>query len=355
MTGLLGAYLHTIDPYAVKLWEGGPVRWYGLSYLLGFALAYMLIRHVVRVGRSTLDPGRVGDFILVMALGVVAGGRLGYVVLYRPELFWSFSGSAPWWGVLAINEGGMASHGGMVGALAASLWYSKMGRRADGGRGHRWLHVLDLAAFGAPLGLFFGRIANFVNAELIGRACSPDLPWAVKFPHEMYDWPAKRWEPMLTLLQGVPGVSRPAPPTLFDSLLWAVEQIQLGNQEVVQIVEPMLTPRHPSQIYQALLEGLLLFAVLVWVWTKPRRPGVVAGWFCVVYGVVRVVGEAFREPDGHIAHLEYAHWGVTRGQWLSVLLVLLGLLLLRVAVRSGAGVMGGWGGGDEGSGGGRGA
>ncbi len=325
MLSLLAAYLHRIDPFAIEFPDRFPItgiRWYGLSYILGFVIGYLLIRRVTKVGRSTLKPDKVGDLVFALVIGAVVGGRLGYVLLYRPDLLWQFADRFPFWGVLAINEGGMASHGGMIGAVIACLYYARR-------RGHSWPHLLDLSAFAAPLGLFFGRIANFVNGELIGRPVrlNVNLPWAVKFPQEMFEWN----EPQLAKL----------PPDLSDlgSLDAIIAQVQRGNQAVIQAVEPLLTPRHPSQIYAALLEGLVVFLVLAILWTKPRRPGIVGGTFLLVYGLVRIFDEMFREPDAHIG---YQWLGLTRGQWLSTLLVLTGIVLIVVFRRRNVEPMGGW-------------
>lgn len=343
----LAVFLHTLDPYAIELWDNGPIRWYGLSYLLGFLLAYLLIRRVTRAGVSTLQPQHVGDLIVTLAIGVVVGGRLGYVLFYDPRLLLTFSHRAPWWGLLAINQGGMASHGGMIGAIVASYVYARRHR-------HRWAHVLDLAAFGTPIGLCFGRLANFVNGELYGRAVAPDsiaMRWAVRFPQEMFDWfasgPDGRSDARLAQL--APALKYLPTPPGYDSLTvdsYRVQQIiaavQNGNAHVRAVVEPLLTPRHPSQLYQSLLEGLLLALVLAVVWARPRKPMVVGGWFCAGYGVMRIVGELFRMPDAQIIHEEFARFGVTRGQWLSFLLLLAGLAMIFFARRGGSPPMGGW-------------
>ena len=347
ITTLLSVYVHDLQPYA--FWV---VRWYGLSYLFGFFLGYLLVRRVAKVGVSTLNPAEVSDLVVTLALGICLGGRLGYCLFYEPSLLWSFDDRVPFWGVLAIQRGGMASHGGMIGGIIASWWYARRHK-------HAWAHVLDLLAFGAPLGLFFGRIANFINGELFGRpveAGSIAMRWAVKFPQEMY-----RWNPEVPAENALIGKVREASqflPELKDGKYfetWGqhvtaiIHAIQNGNREVTRIVAPVLTARHPSQLYEALMEGLLVAVVLMIVWARPRRPLVVCGMFCFLYGTVRIVGEQFREPDAHIVNLEFAHWGVTRGQLLSIPLALLGLGLIiysrRVSHATGAderGRMGGW-------------
>lgn len=335
---MLAAFLHNLDPYAIRLWEGGPIRWYGLSYLAGFILGYATIRRVTAAGRSTLDTRRVSDFVVTLAIGIILGGRLGYVTLYQPHLLWTFGDRFPFWGLLAINQGGMSSHGGMLGAILAALYFS---RRSPNPK-PSWAHLLDLTAFATPLGLFFGRIANFVNGELFGRPCSPSLPWAVKFPQEMFNWDAHRLaslQPVVALLQ--PG-HPPTPQAAYDLLPTILDQIRAGNAQVISLVEPLLTPRHPSQLYEALLEGLFLFLVLAVAWAKPRKPLTISGLFCATYGLVRIFVEFFREPDAHIASQEFAHFHITRGQWLSALLLAAGIVMTLIAVRRHTQPLGGW-------------
>ena len=338
LTATLAAWLHDIDPYAIQLWEGGPVRWYGLSYLLGFAIGYMLMRRVVRVGKSAMSVWQVGDLFVALAVGVVVGGRLGYVFFYKPALLWTFFEHLPYWGVLAINEGGMASHGGMLGGIAAACWFAHR-------RGLDWAFVLDLFAFGAPLGLFFGRVANFVNGELIGRKASESLPWAVKFPQEMYSWPVSKLEQLMATWQDQHGGT-----ALFQTpkqfVHHVITRIQAGDAQVAQMIEPILAPRHPSQLYAAVLEGLVVFAVLLWIWRKPRLPGVVACWFAISYAAMRIVDEIWRRPDVHLMDDEFQWLGVTRGQWLSALLLLAAVGLLWWVCRRGKDVMGSWRRGD---------
>ncbi len=332
MIGTLAAYLHQIDPYMIELWQGGPIRWYGVSYLIGFLIGYLLIRRVTRVGVSSLSDKNIGDLAVAIALGIVVGGRLGYVLFYRLELLWQFTPDIPFWGVLAINEGGMASHGGMIGGILATGWFARK-------HGHPWLHLLDLMAFAAPLGVFFGRIANFINGELLGRPCSPQFPLAVRFPQELYDWPIDKLAQINSATQSVPALRHAADWDTPSQVRRIIELIQQGQPEVIAAIEPLLTPRHPSQLYAALLEGLLLFTVLAAVWTRKRKPGTIAGCFCLVYGVVRIGGEFFRVPD---AHLGLQWLGLTRGQWLSVGLVGLGIAILITAARRATAPMGGW-------------
>ena len=315
MNHQLAAWLHNIDPYLVDLglWEGGPIRWYGLAYIVGFTLGYVLIRRVATVGICSIKPNHVPDLVVAMMIGVVIGGRLGYVFFYQPALIWTFYMHLPFWGVLAINEGGMASHGGIIGGIVACLWFARR-------HGHSQLFLLDLLAFGTPLGLFFGRLANFINGELYGRGPTR-VPWSVKFPQEITVWPAVKID---QLFQALPDTS-----SLPGNTLWSpatvIELIQQGHPRVIEVIEPMLTPRHPSQIYAGVLEGLVVFAVLSLAWSRPRQPGIIGSLFCFTYGCMRLFGELFRQPDEGIG---FQLWGLTRGQWLSVPLLLSGVAVL---------------------------
>jgi len=336
MTATLAAYLHTIDPYLVELWEGGPIRWYGLSYLLGFFLAYLLVRRVVRVGSSTLPLGQAGDLIIFAAIGVVVGGRLGYVVFYQPDLLITFDSSMPFWGLLALNQGGMASHGGMLGGAFAIWLYKHRDAKRDPAIHHRWMHLFDLLAFATPLGLFFGRIANFVNGEFLGRAADPSLPWAVRFPQEIYDWPVDKIDQLFAAL---PPIQTIGPGMQQWSLDVVVRLVQENHPQVIAIVEPMLTPRHPSQLYAAAMEGLVVFVVALIVWSQPRKPGLLAFSVVTTYAVMRIINELWRMPD---AHLGFQALGLTRGQWISTIMLALGIVGFVIASKQRTGAMSGW-------------
>lgn len=315
------AWVHSIDPYAI-----GPIRWYGLAYVAGFVVGYLLIRRVLARGESSIPHARAGDLVSALAIGAVVGGRLGYIAFYQPSLLWTFSDELPFWNALAINKGGMASHGGMIGVVLAGLWFARR-------NGASFLHVADLAAFAAPLGLFFGRLANFVNGELYGRPVDESFPLAVKFPQELQSWSGLRLQGALDAVATKTGIGASV-----DDLL---ARIQAGDAAVAAAVAPLLTPRHPSQLYEAVLEGLLVFAVLAWLWREPRRSGVIAAAFAMVYGVVRIVGEQFRLPDAPLFKLGALE--LTRGQLLSIALLVSGVLVFVVSRKRGATTrVGGW-------------
>ena len=284
----LAAWLHDWDPFVIEFWHGSPlpgIRWYGLSYLAGFAAAYFLVRRIARIGNSPLKPAQVLDFVMYIAIGVIVGGRVGYVLFYDPPLLTNFTASFPFWGLLALNKGGMSSHGGAIGLAVAAYVF---GRRQQ----ISVLHLLDLTGFSCAIGFFLGRLANFVNGELYGRKCSESFPLAVKFPQEMRteQWLSRNLhEVKPVLVRMIPDNS-----TSVDSMIqWAIIKIRHGNQQVIQLVEPLLPARHPSQLYEAALEGLLLFLVMLVAWPKPRKPGVIIGICCMVYCVGRIFAEQF--------------------------------------------------------------
>ncbi len=250
-----------IDPVALQI---GPlaIHWYGLTYLAAFALFMLLgtlrLRNVPYAAQGWTRKD-VEDILFLGVLGVVAGGRLGYCLFYKPGYY-----AAHPLEIFAIWQGGMSFHGGLLGVIGAMLWFAHSRRRP-------WLEVADFVAPCVPTGLAAGRIGNFINGELWGRFAPPDLPWGMVFP-------------------------------------------QSGS----------MLARHPSQIYQFLLEGLLLF-VLLWLYARrPRKRGEVAGAFLVGYGVLRFTAEYFREPDAFLGLLGL---GLSMGQWLCVPMVVAGVAL----------------------------
>lgn len=350
-------YVHDLDPFAIQFTETLGIRWYGLAYLTAFILGYLMLVYLVRRKAILLPEEKISDFTTFVAIGVLAGGRLGYALFYAPELFLNFHSSFPYWGVLEVNKGGMASHGGVAGVMLACWIF---------GRWHKismW-HLLDLTTLAAALGFFFGRIANFINGELYGRECSPTLSWAVKFPQEMYRWMAESPEK----LKGVGPVAEAISPIQLDNgqtlsvtaSTWnqwvesfsgrfqyniqvyidkIIEAVQNHQMDIVQKLEPVLTPRYPSQLIQSFMEGFLVFVILFFIWRVPRKPGVISAWFGILYALMRILGEQFRMPDSQIG---FQALGLTRGQWLSFGLLAAGLLLLFVMSRKDAKPLGGW-------------
>ncbi len=248
-----------IDPTLIQI---GPfaIRWYALAYIAGIVIGWRLARGLVQRAPRVATKEQVDDFVTWVTLGIVLGGRLGYVLFYRPGYYIT----APW-EALYLWQGGMAFHGGALGVIIATYFFARV-------NGLNWFAFADRVVCVVPIGIFFGRLANFINGELWGRVS--DVPWAMVFP--------------------------------------------TGGPE----------PRHPSQLYQAGLEGLALFALLMVLAGRPSvraRAGVLSGVFLVGYGVARIVGEIFRQPD---AHLGFLFAGATMGQLLSVPMVLVGAWLI---------------------------
>jgi phosphatidylglycerol:prolipoprotein diacylglycerol transferase len=302
---LLGYYLDNFSPFMVKFGPSFGIRWYGFSYLLAFFCGFLLLRWLAQRRYCALDPAKVGDFILVAALGVVVGGRLGFVFFYRPAQILS----DPLF-VFRVWDGGMSSHGGMIGLTLATFFYARSQRVA-------WLSLADNIAVVAPVGLFLGRCANFINGELYGRAAN--VAWAMQFPKEALDVP-EIGAPTLAAAHAV----RPE----IGGLNEVIEQARTdpGLQDVLHNT---LTPRHPSQIYEALLEGAFLFGCLWLLRLRTRQPrGMLAGIFLLLYAVVRVIVENFREPDAPLTG------PFTRGQTLSVMLIIGGICFVIYALRT---------------------
>jgi phosphatidylglycerol:prolipoprotein diacylglycerol transferase len=272
--------LDQIDPLALVL---GPLKihWYGLMYVLGLAVAWWLGRRRIRAGRLPgVDEQAFGDLVFYAMLGVILGGRAGYILFYDLQAY-----IADPLQVFRIWEGGMSFHGGLVGVCVAVWWWS---------RRHR-LHVMDSIDFVAPLvppGLGFGRIGNYINGELWGKLTHAD--WGVVFP-----------------------ASLPMPYAAMDPATLRA-QFEAGALNAFA--------RHPSQLYQAVLEGLVMFTVLWWFSAKPRPRYAVGGLFALLYGVFRFVVEFVRVPDEQLQYLAFG-W-LTMGQVLSVPLILLGLFWL---------------------------
>ena len=267
------------DPVALQL---GPlaIRWYGLMYLAGFAAAWWLGRRRARRAEAVIAPTQMDDLLFYAALGVIVGGRLGYVFFYDFA-----SWTADPLQLFRVWEGGMSFHGGFVGVLVATWWY---GRR----HGRRFFALTDFIAPLVPLGLLAGRVGNFINGELWGAPGT--VPWAMQVRCAAH-----------------PG------------LCWDKLQLPAGS-----VLSP---PLHPTQLYEAALEGVVLFLVLWWFSAQPRPIMAVSGLFLLGYGVFRFAVEFVRLPDAHLGYLAFG-W-VTMGQLLSAPMILAGILLLTLAYR----------------------
>jgi phosphatidylglycerol:prolipoprotein diacylglycerol transferase len=320
------SYLHQLDPFAIQITETFGLRWYGLAYIAGFLVAWASIRWMGKKKITEIQPSQVGDFMFAAIIGVLVGGRLGYCFFYQPSLLYTFTDSFPWWKLLAIQDGGMASHGGIVGVAFAFVIWGKRNNVSI-------LHLFDIGAMFATPGLFFGRIANFINGELWGRPLPQNLQsqppaWSVKYPTEITDvWvlQPEKFTEKLSLLE--PLQTSVAGGTSFHQTI--VHEMYAGNAVVIETVQPLLTAWYPSQLFQAVAEGPLLFFAFLILWWKPRKPGTIACSFLLLYGVARVATEAFRQPDEGVAII----LGLSRGQVLSVGMIALGLVLLVMITR----------------------
>ncbi len=334
---VFATYVHDFDPVIFEIGWGIALRWYGLAYLAGFLLGYVLLKRLAEKKLWVLEPEKTADFIAYAALfGVFIGGRLGYVLFYQIPRDGFDSVLHNPVGILKVWEGGMASHGGILGLMIFSFFYAKKYKVS-------WTALGDGLCVVAPLGLFFGRIANFINGELYGRIANGVL-WAVKFPNTLSDPRA----PELHQFDSAFQAAFDASPEMRESIADVVkanpegisdyERFQIlaeANREsdaVNQAIEPFLEPRHPSQLYEGLLEGGVLFAILWMVRIKfPQAPnGLLTGLFFGLYATFRIFAEQFREPD--------AAWVIdgilTKGQFLSIFMYVFAAAFLTVAYRN---------------------
>ena len=346
--------IHDLSPFIWKfpastMWgDNFGFRWYGFAYILGFFCAYKIISWLAERQRAGITDAMVGDFITYAAIGTLVGGRLGYCLFYDPNLFFSFRPNIPFWGVLAVNEGGMASHGGIIGIIIACILFAKRS-------GLNYVYLLDLAAVTGPIGVFFGRIANFINGELVGRPCDPGFPLAVKFPSDILNWPNQEFERLNSLTPVVEkigvttskwtellstfrtdGSSRDQVYGILNKIIY---EIQNGNAAAKEMIGTVLDPRHPSQLYAALGEGLFTFLLLFLLMRKSHKPGFIAGSFVIIYAIVRISDEQFRMPDAHIG---FQLFGLTRGQWLSIGMLLAGFIAVFYWSRTQSQTVFGW-------------
>ena len=263
----------SFNPTAIAI---GPfaIRWYALAYIGGIVLGWLYARSLLKKERLWGGPApmslvQMDDFILWVTLGIILGGRTGYVLFYNLPFFIEHPAA-----IFKLWEGGMSFHGGFMGCVVAVMWFASRNNISI-------LSLGDITTAVGPIGLFLGRLANFINGELWGRPADPSLPWAMIFP--------------------------------------------TGGD----------IPRHPSQLYEAGMEGILLFAVLAVMIRLGalKRPGLILGSFILIYGLTRIIGEHFREPDPQLGFL----WGgLTMGMLLSIPMLIVGGILIVWAIRRGA-------------------
>ncbi len=250
------------------------LRWYSLAYLAGIVLGYWHLTRMVKAPGSPMAQRHAEDLFFYCTLGIILGGRLGYAVFYEPALFTTFEPDT-WlsWRLLRLWDGGMSFHGGVLGTVVAIAWVAWRGKLS-------FIRVCDYIAVNVGFGMLFGRLANFINGELWGRPVESAVPWAIIFPG----------------------------------------------------AGPM--PRHPSQLYEALLEGALVIAVMLPVFWKTRaryRPGLLVGLFTALVCGARFIVEFYREPDAHLQQ-RVVETGLSQGQWLSIPLILVGVGLVAWAL-----------------------
>jgi phosphatidylglycerol:prolipoprotein diacylglycerol transferase len=336
---VLAAYFHTISPFLFEFSPGIGVRWYGLSYALGFIAGWALLRWLSARGVTPLTKDQVTDAMLTLCIGVVLGGRLGYVLFYDPALLLEFTSRAPFWGVFALNKGGMSSHGGMLGVLAACYLISRKSRRdalADPLlRPAPMLHIMDLTALACTPGLMFGRLANFINGELLGQIAAPPGvkgPWySVQFPQEVFSGHAPALTPeqsdRLGALIDSYRVGAESDGSAFDRMIAYIQHNSTAPgtraADTIEILQSLIAARYPSQLVQATAEGLILGLFLLLLWRTPRRIGTIVAAFLIGYGVMRIGTEFVRLPDSGLASPTIA--GLTRGQILSFAMIVGGV------------------------------
>jgi phosphatidylglycerol:prolipoprotein diacylglycerol transferase len=337
MNPTLGAWLHDWSPFLIEAGPGWGLRWYGLAYSVGFIAAWVILRWLSRRGYTPIPAHRMADVVLIFVACVIVGGRVGYVLVYDRSMLTHVESAFPWWGVLMINKGGMAYHGALVGVLIAGVIIARGFREAGDLGASRvgrvpWRHVMDAGALACTVGLGLGRVANFVNGELlgkvVGRAGEPAPWWSVRFPQELLlDRPPALTQSQQRALDELVAVhARATDRSHYDTIARVIDTLQRGPGEasarIARELEPLLTARHPSQLYQAFFEGVVLTAICWWVARKPRKAGVAGCWFLIGYGVLRVVAEFYRLPDEQFA--VGRPLGLSRGQWLSAGMVVAG-------------------------------
>ena len=253
------------------------LRWYSLAYLAGILLAYWHLSKMLKAPGAPMAQRHADDLFFYCTLGVILGGRIGFVAFYKPDLLTDFSHPGPIsWGAIRLWDGGMSFHGGVIGVLVAITWVAWRNRL-------NWLRVCDYISVNIGFGMLFGRLANFVNGELWGR--ETNVPWAMTF---------------------------------------------CDIEHTLNTCVSSFIPRHPSQLYQAALEGLAVIAIMLPLFWKTKarwRPGFLVGVFTILIATARFINEFFREPD---SYLEYVlrDTGLSRGQWLSLPMIAVGLAVV---------------------------
>lgn len=271
---MMSIIVNPINPVAFSVF-GLPIRWYALAYITAFVIGFFMMKYMTsrKDGEIVLSKKQMDDFLSYFVLGVILGGRLGYVLFYNLPFFLFHPLE-----IFAIWHGGMSFHGGFIGAIVATVLFVKNQKFSTGSNGLNSFKILDILAVLSPIGLGLGRIANFINMEVMGRATNSPL-----------------------------GI------------------VFVGQTDV---------PRHPSPLYEATCEGLILFVImwlLYWKTNLRKHTGALSGIFCILYAIFRIFCEQFRQPDAQIGFL--TSWGLTMGQALSALMFATGVIVLFFALR----------------------
>lgn len=327
---MFAAYIHDLNPIIVEIGNGFALRWYGLAYLAGFIAGYYLLKYLARKKLYPITEDKLADFITWTAIfGVLLGGRLGYILFYQiPSEGLEFLWERPL-SIVEVWKGGMSSHGGILGVLFFSLYYAKRHKI-------NWVAIMDGLAIVAPVGLFFGRMANFINGELYGRIVPAGSSQGMKFPAELYENGALCFQALQKIYDECPShvleslqQSGPLPQYAdYNAATWMIDRVR-DTPAIKEIVGSVLPERYPSQLYEGLAEGLILFAALWLVRMKfPQAlTGTFCALFCLLYAIGRIIVENFREPDAAI-------WlGMTRGQFLSIFLIFMGIGFIVYALK----------------------
>ena len=332
-------YYHQLDPFFIQFTESFGLRWYSMAYIIAIVFAYFAGTYLIKFQRLQLPLEKLSDMVFFGALGAVLGGRVGFCLFYSPELLISFDSDFPFWGLLKVHQGGMSSHGGILGILIAVTLYAYRHKLS-------LYAMMDLGAIAGALGIFLGRITNFINGELYGRVVEGSAWLAVKFPGELLLWasdPKSYQKQLLSLESLFPHLKSslieiPSAQTWSQWISLAGEQgsgsvhanyISYICQQIYQsatvspikdLLEPLLSLRYPSQLYQSFFGGFIPLVLIALFWMKPRRAGLISVVFILSYLFFRLFTEFYRQPDPSIG---FQWFYLTRGQWLSLMMYLI--------------------------------
>ena len=332
MLDVLATYVHDLDPVIFSITEKIKLRWYGLSYVMGFMAGYVILLRLARRDLWNVAEEKVGDVVTYTAIfGVFLGGRIGYVLFYMIPRDGLDAVLADPLTIVRVWDGGMASHGGILGIMFFTLFYAWKNKIS-------WPGMGDGIAIVAPLGVFFGRMANFINGELYGTTTDESKWWAVKFPKSLYEGDGENIQ--AALRQAAVADPERIGPILapygqsdggFALPRWVfetqIEPIARENPAVLQAFADHTPARHPSQLYEGVLEGLVIFLILYGMRVAfPRLwHGVISGVFFILYAIFRIGVENVRQPDADEI------MGVTKGQFYSFFMIAIGIGFLLYA------------------------